>query len=136
MAVAFIDLDDFKSINDRYGHTGGDKVLKGFSTRLKQYLRNSDLVGRIGGEEFSVILPNIDFDNAIQVLDNIRKSASENSINHSDKYIQYSISLGVSLFNQDNVASLEELIQQADSALYQAKRTGKNCLNVYCSDTQ
>lgn len=136
MTLAFIDIDNFKMINDLYGHAGGDEVLKSFATILLNSLRESDLVGRIGGEEFSIILPNTSLENSIQVLESIRVLSENNSVEYSNKTIQYTISIGVVLFHETNQVNLDMLIRQSDIALYSAKKSGKNCVVEYQANTR
>lgn len=131
MSLASIDLDNFKSINDLYGHAGGDEVLKSFTCLVKNNLRKSDLVGRIGGEEFAVVLPNTDTESSMHVLEKIRLSLATNTVHFSDKAIQYTVSIGVVRFDKANPVGLERLIQQSDVALYNAKKSGKNCIVEY-----
>lgn len=131
MSLAFIDLDDFKRVNDLYGHAGGDEVLKSFSSVLQNHLRKSDLVGRIGGEEFAITLPNTDLVSSVQVLEGIRLTSQNDSVKFSGKTIHYTISIGIVLFHEANQVSLESLIRQSDTALYRAKALGKNCIVEY-----
>jgi len=131
MSLAYIDLDNFKKINDLYGHAGGDEILKFFATNLQQHLRESDLVGRIGGEEFAIAMPNTGLKDSIHVLEAIRLSSKNNTVKYSSKTIQYTISIGVALFDKTNLVDLEKLSRQSDIALYNAKKSGKDCIAEY-----
>ncbi|MEO2069444.1 MAG: diguanylate cyclase [Desulfurobacteriaceae bacterium] len=119
-SILMIDTDDFKKINDTYGHLVGDKVLKKVAETIRKTLRKSDIAVRYGGEEFLVILPHTDLNKAGIVAERLRKNIEKLDI----EGLKVTVSIGVA----DNSLSsnLEELIQKADQALYVAKRTGKN----------
>jgi diguanylate cyclase (GGDEF)-like protein len=124
LVFALLDLDHFKLVNDNYGHLVGDRVLKSLSRLLQQRLRKSDVIGRYGGEEFAIILPDTDAESAFKVMDEIRTRFSQ--IRHQDEneYFQVTFSCGLAAFpeNEDPVS----LTSQADKALYQAKNAGRN----------
>lgn len=126
MAVAMIDIDHFKTVNDTYGHPMGDQVIRSLAWLLKQRLRKTDLVGRYGGEEFLVIFRDSDSQQAFEVLDRIRRDFS--LIKHlcRDTSFDASFSAGVSQFPA--TACPEALIKDADEALYDAKHGGRNCI--------
>jgi len=136
LSLAYIDIDNFKKINDTYGHAGGDAVLESFGANLREIMRKSDLVGRIGGEEFIIVLPDTDINSAINVLNKIRRSIKSKTLNFSNQPIQYTVSIGVTVFNKDNQVGLEKLIMQSDYALYTAKCSGKNCIAKYHEEDQ
>ncbi|RUM42165.1 MAG: GGDEF domain-containing protein [Desulfurobacterium sp.] len=119
-SILMIDIDNFKKINDTYGHLFGDKVLKKVAETIRKTLRSSDIAIRYGGEEFLVILPHTDLESAKIVGERIRKTIERLDIDG----IKITISVGIA----DNTLSpgLEDLIRKADQALYIAKRTGKN----------
>jgi len=123
-AVAMIDIDDFKKVNDKYGHDTGDKVIIHLANVLMSNTNYRDVVSRFGGEEFCVVLKNINRFSAVEIFDRLR-SEVESSVVYSDKKepIQFTISVGVSLYSEDG---LEETINQADMMLYNAKNAGKN----------
>jgi len=123
-AIAMIDIDNFKNINDTYGHDIGDKVLMHLADILMSNTNYRDIVSRFGGEEFCIVLKNINRFSAVEIFDRLRREV-ESSIVYSDKKepIQFTISIGVSLFSEDG---LEETIHQADMMLYNAKNSGKN----------
>ncbi len=124
LSVALIDIDLFKKVNDGYGHPAGDRVIKSLSRLLKQRLRGADVIGRYGGEEFAVALPDTPIEGALRVLDNIRESFAAIIQHAGDKTFQVSLSAGIS---QNAAASDgESLIQAADEALYVAKHEGRN----------
>ena len=120
-SIILIDLDDFKKINDTYGHIIGDVVLKKFVDITKANLRNVDIFARWGGEEFIILLPNIGLDNTFIVSEKIRKATQEYK---NDLFGSFTISLGIASAQRDD--TLETLTNKADVALYKAKASGKN----------
>lgn len=120
-----LDLDHFKSYNDRYGHLVGDVVLSTVAKIIKENVREIDIVGRYGGEEFSVILPNTDRQEAEYVSSRLRQAIEKNHIRAYDEDLQITISIGGSLFPQDT-KDAKHLIDKADQALYRAKQAGRN----------
>jgi diguanylate cyclase (GGDEF)-like protein len=116
LAVLMIDLDDFKSINDRYGHAVGDDILRSTAIAIDNSVRSIDIAGRYGGEEFLVVLPETDASGAEVVAERIRASVER---------LGATVSIGLSPIRaEDSSASI--LVGRADEALYEAKRTGKN----------
>jgi len=126
LSVMMIDLDDFKKFNDTYGHLEGDKVLKNIGRIFKECCRKIDIVCRYGGEEFSLILPFTDKNEAYLLGERIRKSVKERKISPEN----FTVSIGIASFPED-AQDKEELIKKADYALYQAKRKGKNQVIIY-----
>ncbi|MDP2433598.1 MAG: diguanylate cyclase [Pseudomonadota bacterium] len=124
LSVALLDIDLFKKVNDTYGHPAGDRVIKSLSRLLKQRLRGADVIGRYGGEEFAVALPDTPIEGALRVLDNIRESFAAIVQHTGDKTFQVSLSAGVSQYAA--ASDGESLIQAADEALYVAKHEGRN----------
>ncbi len=124
LAVALLDIDFFKKVNDTYGHPAGDQVIKSLSRLLKQRLRGGDVIGRYGGEEFAVALPDTPIDGAIQVLDSIRASFAAIVQHVGARTFQVTLSAGVALSAAGSNG--ESLIQAADAALYAAKHGGRN----------
>lgn len=131
LCVVIIDLDNFKKINDKYGHAAGDETLKAFSSILKQNLRASDLAGRIGGEEFALVLVDTDIDNCLRVLEKIRQHCEQCVIRYLDHIIHFTISVGVTIPDVSAPLETSELLRQSDEALYTAKNTGKNRIVNY-----
>jgi len=126
-----IDLDNFKKINDVYGHFAGDMVLKDFAVKIKGQLRVFDLFGRIGGEEFTVLLPGTNEEGALEIAERLRKSAENASVNvGSDHIIKYTISIGIVTVIPDENTSINTLYKISDDALYVAKRNGRNRIEV------
>ncbi len=124
LAFALIDIDNFKKVNDTFGHAAGDQVIKSLTMLLKQHLRKTDISGRYGGEEFAVILPDTIGTSAVKVMDKIREAFSE--INHQRKDVGFTVNLscGISCSPPNNDSNT--LINAADEALYEAKRNGRN----------
>lgn len=121
--VAMIDLDHFKSINDRFGHHEGGRILRAFGARLESSLRRSDLASRWGAEEFAVLLPNTDLDEAKEFVDRFRITLNAEGFSASpDGAVTFSCGLAIAR----NYASLSEAMRKADTALYEAKRAGRD----------
>jgi diguanylate cyclase (GGDEF)-like protein len=120
-----LDLDNFKQINDNYGHTIGDRVLQEFATRCKGSVREIDLIGRYGGEEFVVFLPETDIQTALQVAERLRTSIEETPMEVANQELTVTVSIGISK-KDVNTLELETLIARADQAMYIAKHKGRN----------
>ena len=130
LAVAYLDLDGFKAINDRHGHDAGDQLLIVLATRMKQALRESDTLARLGGDEFVTVL--IDLDNeaaGVPMLTRLLAAVSQ-PVPVGDLMLQVSASIGVSFYPQEAVDA-DQLLRQADQAMYQAKLAGKNRYHVF-----
>lgn len=126
LSILIIDIDFFKKVNDTYGHLAGDSVLQQLGMVLSTSCRSFDIVSRIGGEEFSVILPDCPSEQAIEVAERLRLAVETHEFIISDEIrINISISIGAATY-PDNVKNLEDLTKQADTALYSAKRSGRN----------
>jgi diguanylate cyclase (GGDEF)-like protein len=128
VAVAMLDIDDFKKINDLYGHDVGDVALKEFVKVLKKHLRSTDLMARFGGEEFCILLTNISKDNLKSRLQAILESVEENIITTDDLTFSCTASIGA---YYGVVNAIDTMIKQADTALYVAKNSGKNRFIVH-----
>ncbi len=128
-ACMMLDLDHFKKVNDNYGHLVGDQVLQEFAGRCKCSVRDVDLIGRYGGEEFLVFLPETDSQTAIQIAERLRAAVAEKSIMVSGKEINITVSIGVS-GKDENTLGMETLIARADQAMYIAKHKGRNCVAI------
>ena len=125
-SLLLIDLDNFKRINDQYGHPAGDAVLKNFSKTIKPILRSSDIAGRIGGEEFTIMLPNTHEEKAFEISERLHSAIRESVITYDNLSIKYSVSIGLVSATSDKVNNIDSLLKQADIALYHAKDAGKN----------
>lgn len=126
ISLLMLDIDHFKQINDHYGHTKGDDVLREVGSKLRAVLRGLDAVCRYGGEEFVLLLPRTGHSVALQIAERIRRTLSE--ISRGDGWSPLTVSIGVATAGRDDASSFctEELIQRADEALYQAKTSGRN----------
>ena len=132
LSIALIDVDHFKAINDTHGHSGGDTVLKIISAALKDCVRESDVVGRYGGEEFLVILPNTSPESAMLFAERIRSSINERKIVLNDIECQVAISIGISgVESRFPELDVTNLVTSADQALYAAKGAGRNCIRSH-----
>ncbi len=129
-SLLMIDIDHFKMCNDRYGHLVGDAILKEVANKIKENIRQIDLVCRYGGEEFSVILTEIDKDGAIFAATRIRQAIEAKSIKVYDENLTVTISIGISVFPA-HAKEGRSLLEKADHALYQAKQLGRNKVCVY-----
>jgi two-component system, cell cycle response regulator len=125
ISVVMCDLDHFKQINDQYGHGAGDIVLAGFGERVRQNLRGTDLAGRIGGEEFLLVLPETEIEGALLLAERLRASLSDTPHQLPSGPIQVTCSLGVAQRNQED-RDAGALLGRADEARYAAKRQGRN----------
>jgi diguanylate cyclase (GGDEF)-like protein len=129
-SLIMMDIDNFKSFNDTYGHQLGDKVLKDVASTAKKISRSEDIAARYGGEEFVMILPETDSRQAMNLAERIRASVAEIEIPHENQKLHVTISLGVSTY-PDHSDNKEELIHAADAALYMSKNRGKNCVSLF-----
>jgi diguanylate cyclase len=118
------DVDDFKSINDRFGHQAGDKALRVIAQSLKARLRETDFIARFGGEEFVCLLCGAQDEEAFSVAEEMRLSVESSAFHSQGKPVRVTISCGIASFRQGD--SLDNVFSRADRALYQAKRKGKN----------
>lgn len=125
LALLMIDIDFFKSINDTYGHAVGDLVIKAVADILQSQKRTSDIAGRLGGEEFALILPEATPDNAIGAAERLRRLVADGTVMVEDRPLSVTISLGASV-SHARMTTIEELLAEADIALYEAKRSGRN----------
>lgn len=123
--LAVLDIDNFKRINDDFGHAVGDKVLEKVALILKQSLRDQDWVFRWGGEEFLLLFPQMGLNESRELLKNIQKSLAQTPIQIDDNELLVTVTVG---FVESNLRKNEQLIKLADQALYQGKEAGKNCL--------
>ncbi len=131
LTVAYVDLDNFKDVNDRLGHDVGDEVLRTVADAMKDRLRITDVIGRLGGDEFAVCLPETSAEAATTVLEDVRRQVTERL---PERCREVTVSIGAVTFASppDHV---EELLRLADDALYEAKREGKNRLRLQIAGT-
>lgn len=127
LSIIMLDIDRFKTINDTYGHGGGDQVLKYLSALLTEHTRDSDIVARIGGEEFAILLLNSDKNAAGIFAESLRKIIADQTVTLDDgREISFTASLGISAVVVDNANHIEPALNLADAALYEAKKSGRN----------
>ncbi len=131
LAVAFLDLDGFKTVNDEHGHAAGDRLLIALAARMKQALREADTLARIGGDEFVAVLADLDdLDASPQLLTRLLDAVSQ-PIRLDEGSFQVTASLGVTYYPQAEPVDADQLLRQADQAMYQAKLAGKNRFHVF-----
>jgi diguanylate cyclase (GGDEF)-like protein len=135
IAVALFDIDFFKIINDKYGHPAGDKVIAEFAARAIGVVREGDILGRIGGEEFALLLPDTTINDARLIVDRVRAAFGDAPILHDNVEITATASAGISVGHVQG-AVLDRLISAADSALYAAKKAGRNRTSILHAVTQ
>lgn len=128
VSIIFADLDHFKRTNDNYGHQAGDAVLCEVARRATRVLRPYDSLGRYGGEELLIVLPECGAEGALTVAERVRSVIADQPVTTVSGTIPTSLSLGVAVADGETLLRLDELIQRADSALYQAKNNGRNCV--------
>lgn len=133
-AVAFflLDIDHFKHVNDTYGHQAGDEVLRQVARLVKSTLREYDILGRIGGEEFGIFLAETSRDTAVEVAERLRQQIADEKLHIDGRELRITLSVGIALARDK--ANFEQLYADADTALYQAKHSGRNKVVVaeYC----
>ena len=122
-AVLFLDLDGFKAINDRFGHSIGDQILRGLAMRLQREIRDTDLVARVGGDEFAILLPHADAEQAQIVAERLSHTVTSINPRLDDPSLRLSASFGMARY-PENGASVEDLVTAADKAMYRAKQGG------------
>ncbi|GAC1419286.1 MAG: hypothetical protein NVSMB6_21210 [Burkholderiaceae bacterium] len=130
MSLILFDADHFKGINDRFGHPTGDAVLRHFANMLTSIFREVDVVARVGGEEFAVIMPSTDVDSARTLADRLRTLVASSPVDVDGNCISYTVSGGVAAV-EPGVLDLDSLMKRADQALYAAKARGRNCVECW-----
>lgn len=123
LLLVTLDIDDFKRINDTYGHPCGDKVLRDLTKRISKAIRGSDIFVRIGGEEFSILMPDTDLSKGMEIAERLRILVQEKEFEYNGNKIPITISLGLAQYGGETVA---QMIEKADKALYEAKANGRN----------
>ncbi|MNI80744.1 putative diguanylate cyclase AdrA [compost metagenome] len=122
--MVMVDLDHFKNINDTYGHVVGDQVIVGISQLFSHRLRSTDIVGRYGGEEFAIIMPNTTSETAALVVERLRKDYEQVAFSVNDTYFHSTFSAGIAQWQFGD--RIETLRERSDQALYAAKQKGRN----------
>ena len=140
LAVALVDIDHFKAVNDTYGHLVGDKALRAVTDALQSQLRGYDLAGRFGGEEFAILLPHARGDDALHVAERLRAHIAGLSVPVDDEdesagSVRLTISVGVASLDGES-RELTDLLAAADAALYHAKETGRNKTHLISATSQ
>jgi len=129
-ALIMFDIDDFKKINDQYGHPCGDQVIKAVANYLIDTSRSSDVLARVGGEEFSLILPAQSETHIMSIVERMRIDISNIKVIYDEHTVQFTCSFGIAIFDQ-NVKDIHTLVKRADKAMYKAKTTGRNRTNLF-----
>ena len=133
-SLLMLDIDHFKTINDTYGHGAGDEVLRHIADLIRQSLRQVDIPGRFGGEEFAIILPHSDLEAAYLTAERLRQCIETTPAVYNNTEIPFSVSIGVATYQYD-IENEDEIFKRADDALYEAKRKGKNITATYHSQS-
>jgi len=128
LSIILLDIDEFKIINDKYGHPAGDKVIIKLADICKNNVRDSDVVGRLGGEEFGILLSGVNSENAVAIAECIRLEVESTSVITDNGTIRFTCSLGVTECKGND--SLEDIYERGDKALYRAKNTGRNRVHI------
>jgi diguanylate cyclase (GGDEF)-like protein len=135
LALLMTDIDKFKSVNDTYGHDVGDEVIKGVAGVLQASKRTTDIVGRLGGEEFALVLPETTLESALQAAERFRQLVANRVISAGEQRVPITISLGVASADEQTTG-IEEMLKQSDVALYEAKHTGRDRVCRFNRDAQ
>ncbi|WP_187647846.1 GGDEF domain-containing protein [Nitrosophilus labii] len=122
--LIYLDIDDFKKINDQYGHNVGDEVLKNIGEILKNFIRKGTKAFRLGGEEFAIILSDLTQQDVYKIAERLRKVIENHNVRIDEKIISYTASFGITEYKESE--SMEEFLDRADKAMYEAKKKGKN----------
>ncbi len=130
LSIIMLDIDRFKKINDTYGHDAGDQALKCLAEVLRKETREVDIVGRLGGEEFAIILPNTPINSALRLAERLRQAIQEEQCILDDPAFRMTASLGVAFYEQ-SITKIDDFIERADVALYEAKHAGRNQVKSY-----
>ncbi|MFF7710857.1 diguanylate cyclase [Pseudomonas sp. NPDC007930] len=129
-SLIMFDIDHFKKVNDTYGHPTGDKVIQSVANVVRELIRDSDICGRYGGEEFALLLPDTDKAGGQILAERLRQTIESMTVKHDGKEVRFTISLGVADLARP-LADHKELIEHADQALYASKKGGRNRVSVY-----
>jgi len=126
LSFLMLDIDHFKTINDTYGHAIGDDVLKYFSSVCLKLARATDVVARVGGEEFIIMLPETDEKGAFIFAERVREEIYNSILTIDGHTIKYTVSIGISSLDSDRDSAVSMILQRADAAMYEAKESGRN----------
>jgi diguanylate cyclase (GGDEF)-like protein len=130
LSLLIMDLDNFKTINDTFGHAAGDEVIREMGKIITTSFRKTDIPGRIGGEEFAVVLKNASLKEAKKVAEKVRELVARRKVIYEEQEISLTVSIGVAAIrgNTDDINDIEDILKVADDALYKAKDQGRNCV--------
>lgn len=131
-AVVFFDIDRFKTVNDRYGHSAGDAALRACAAACAQNIRDTDFLARIGGEEFAVILPGISAHDAFELTDRLRRAVAAREIVCNEARFHLTLTAGI-VHSSDGLCTIDELMRRADLGLYRAKKRGRNRIEKFAA---
>jgi len=129
MSLLIMDLDNFKSINDTFGHVAGDEIIREIGRIITGSFRKTDIAGRLGGEEFAVVLKNASLEEAMKAAEKFRGIVDKRRVIYGNQEISFTVSIGVASINEDT-SGIEDILKMADDALYKAKAKGRNCVAV------
>jgi diguanylate cyclase (GGDEF)-like protein/PAS domain S-box-containing protein len=130
LSVLMFDIDNFKRLNEVYGHSAGDKILQRFTMICTNALRNVDVFGRWGGEAFVALLPETDIQGATVIAERLRKLTADNLLTFNDHKINFTVSIGIAEF-KDGETSIDAVLNRADSAVYDAKKSGRDRISTF-----
>jgi diguanylate cyclase (GGDEF)-like protein len=133
LAIMMLDVDHFKSINDRYGHLAGDAVLQSVAQKCQSHMRSTDIFARYGGEEFIFLLPEQTEAGAVELAERLRQLLEQAEVKFEAWNLKVTASFGLALIEKESALTLEQMIDRADQALYQSKRDGRNRVTVWRS---
>jgi two-component system, cell cycle response regulator len=132
LSVVMIDVDAFKQVNDLYGHAAGDVALQSVARLIQNTIRRHDIAGRMGGEEFLIVLPETNQEGALIIAERLRQTCEKTLIEaDGHKALRLTMSLGLACWPETSAATANDLVKKADIALYRAKENGRNCVAVY-----
>ena len=130
LSVMMIDADNLKEVNDKHGHKAGDRLIVTIATTIEECLRTSDIICRYGGDEFVALLPQLPASRAIETAERLRNAVENTSFDADGKLIKSTVSIGIATY-PDEVGNVFELLEKADEALYECKRSGRNSVISY-----
>jgi diguanylate cyclase (GGDEF)-like protein len=130
LSLLIMDLDNFKVINDTFGHAAGDEMIREIGNIILTSFRKTDIAGRIGGEEFAVVLKNASLKEAKKAAEKFRETVAKRKVIYDEKEISFTVSIGVAAIrdNTRDINDIEDIFKKADDALYKAKAKGRNCV--------
>lgn len=131
LAILMVDIDHFKQVNDQYGHRAGDEVLVSVVRTLERNIRKDAFIGRYGGEEFLLLLPDTDARQLELITERLRQLVARSSYDYRGQMVRVTISIGAMVVSKDNVSECDDPIMLADKALYAAKKQGRDCVVIY-----